>query len=440
MVIARAQFLSKLNQKHRSGSARARVLAPRRGVPGITRCLRATYDHSRYKLYSARYVLRGRAARPAIDERRLPAQGLFIDAEGLTSIQQCINQIVAARLQHCSIWPPRHRRAAGSTAWRCGLSPSRFNQNGRGIVEKGLVKNYVRTGIQLVQIFAVYAYLLYVGCNMISDGAELLMLTPYSKLVGCCILPILGAVPDGAIVLFSGLGPDAQENLDVGVGALAGSTVMLLTIPWGLAIFGGRVNLDDQGKPVYDVPRGTPRYSKEPSGVFGRAPKVRKMALWMAATALPYVVVEAGALLAESKGVDDEAKVSLMESNWALAALVLCLVGFVAYLYTQYQAAFGGAQDDILEAQTAKGTRAAVTGYGVGIVAALEPHLHLHTVADADSYQGLRDDEAMPTDAQLKLLRGVLGPYFSEDRCRESSRHRAAAVPGTTSRRWRFVG
>ena len=107
-----------------------------------------------------------------------------------------------------------------------------------------------------------------------------------------------------------------------------------------------------------------------------------------------------------------------MESNWALAALVLCLVGFVAYLYTQYQAAFGGSRDDILEAQTAKGTRAAVTGYGVGIVAALEPHLHLHTVADADSYQGLRDDEAMPTDAQLKLLRGVLGPYFSEDRCR----------------------
>ena len=75
---------------------------------------------------------------------------------------------------------------------------------------------------------------------MISDGAELLMLTPYSKLVGCCILPILGAVPDGAIVLFSGLGPDAQENLDVGVGALAGSTVMLLTIPWGRALCGNQ--------------------------------------------------------------------------------------------------------------------------------------------------------------------------------------------------------
>ena len=68
------------------------------------------------------------------------------------------------------------------------------------------------SSIQILQLFAAYAYLMYIGCSMISDGAELLMLTPYSKLVGCCILPILGAVPDGAIVLFSGLGPDAQES------------------------------------------------------------------------------------------------------------------------------------------------------------------------------------------------------------------------------------
>ena len=61
------------------------------------------------------------------------------------------------------------------------------------------------------------------------------------------VLPVLGAVPDGAIVLFSGLGPDAQEELSVGVGALAGSTIMLLTVPWALSVFAGRVSLDDQG-------------------------------------------------------------------------------------------------------------------------------------------------------------------------------------------------
>ena len=74
----------------------------------------------------------------------------------------------------------------------------------------------------------MYAYILYIGCSLISDGSELLMLTKYSKLVGSTVLPVLGAVPDGAIVLFSGVGPDAQTQLDVGIGALAGSTVMLV--------------------------------------------------------------------------------------------------------------------------------------------------------------------------------------------------------------------
>ena len=32
-------------------------------------------------------------------------------------------------------------------------------------------------------------------------------------------------------MFFSGLGPDAQSQLSVGVGALAGSTIMLLTVP-----------------------------------------------------------------------------------------------------------------------------------------------------------------------------------------------------------------
>lgn len=69
--------------------------------------------------------------------------------------------------------------------------------------------------------------------NMISDGSELLLLVPsLAGIVGSVVLPVLGAVPDGAIVLFSGMGDDAQEQLSVGVGALAGSTIMLLTIPW----------------------------------------------------------------------------------------------------------------------------------------------------------------------------------------------------------------
>ncbi len=80
---------------------------------------------------------------------------------------------------------------------------------------------------------------------MISEGSELLLLVPsLAGVVGSVVLPVLGAVPDGAIVLFSGMGDNAQEELTVGVGALAGSTIFLLTIPWALSILGGRVHVD----------------------------------------------------------------------------------------------------------------------------------------------------------------------------------------------------
>lgn len=65
--------------------------------------------------------------------------------------------------------------------------------------------------IQLCFLAFVYGYMLMYGSNMISDGSELLLLVPaWAGLVGSVVLPVLGAVPDGCMVLFSGLGPNAQ--------------------------------------------------------------------------------------------------------------------------------------------------------------------------------------------------------------------------------------
>ena len=98
--------------------------------------------------------------------------------------------------------------------------------------------------VQLMFLGGIYFMVLMYAADMISEGSELLLLVPsLAGIVGSVVLPVLGAVPDGAIVLFSGLGPDAQNQLNVGVGALAGSTVMLLTIPWFLSIYAGRVNI-----------------------------------------------------------------------------------------------------------------------------------------------------------------------------------------------------
>lgn len=102
----------------------------------------------------------------------------------------------------------------------------------------------------LLWLFFSYGYVLYSASGMISEGSELLLLVPsLAGLVGGVVLPLLGAVPDGAIMLFSGIGDieTAQETLSVGIGALAGSTIMLLTVPWALSVSAGSVNLKKSG-------------------------------------------------------------------------------------------------------------------------------------------------------------------------------------------------
>ena len=104
--------------------------------------------------------------------------------------------------------------------------------------------------IELLYLGATYAFILITASNWIKDGSEMLLLIPkYAGVVGSIVLPVLGAVPDGAIVLFSGLGPAEKvvEQVNVGVGALAGSTIMLLTVPWFLAMIAGRVNINSNG-------------------------------------------------------------------------------------------------------------------------------------------------------------------------------------------------
>jgi hypothetical protein len=114
--------------------------------------------------------------------------------------------------------------------------------------------------VQLLFVGGTYGYILFYASNLISDGSELLLLIPsMAGLVGSVVLPVLGAVPDGCMVLFAGLGPDAQSQLDVGIGTLAGSTIMLLTLPWFLSIVGGRVNIDPVTLlPNYRSPKLTP--------------------------------------------------------------------------------------------------------------------------------------------------------------------------------------
>merc|ERR1712086_108928 len=195
--------------------------------------------------------------------------------------------------------------------------------------------------VQLLFLACIYGYVLYVGSGYIGDGAEELELIDSIKgIVAALIIPILGAVPDGAIVLFSGMGDNAKEELDVGVGALAGSTIMLLTLPWFLSIYAGRVDLDEHGKGCYGTKKhqrlvkceGMTKEGVECSG------SVRKTGILMVITMLPYVLIQIAAFGYDCYHKDDTNKCS-GEGNFPLVGLIISIVFFLGYCWFQVREA-----------------------------------------------------------------------------------------------------
>lgn len=213
---------------------------------------------------------------------------------------------------------------------------------------------------QIVFLAVVYGYVLFQAANLLSDGSELLLLIPrIAPVVGSIVLPVLGAVPDGMMVLFSGLGPDAQSDISVGVGALAGSTIMLLTVPWFLAVHAGRVSIKD-GKATYARPADEPNGSwaklmpEDQSGLVsagvGVAPSIKNSAKIMLLTLVGYVVIQGAAFTQDSfhtpKALQEVAIEARGESYFALAGLVVCTLGLAIYMWVSATAEESAEHED----------------------------------------------------------------------------------------------
>ncbi|KAL1537928.1 sodium/calcium exchanger NCL-like [Salvia divinorum] len=97
-------------------------------------------------------------------------------------------------------------------------------------------------------LILVYGYLMFTAATYLSGGSELLLEILGPGIVGGLFLPILGALPDAMLILVSGMSGSvetAQSQVSVGMGLLAGSTVMLLTVIWGSCILVGKCDLQD---------------------------------------------------------------------------------------------------------------------------------------------------------------------------------------------------
>lgn len=140
-----------------------------------------------------------------------------------------------------------------------------------------------------------------------------------------------------AIILFSGLGSieEAQQTLSVGVGALAGSTIMLLTIPFAVSVYAGRVDIEEDGSTGYKKkPKLTEKHSfgenlKKTGVTISYA--VKHGGVIMCITTIPYFLIQVPAMFMHGPSET----IAKGEHWWSLAAMLICLIGLVAYMRLQ---------------------------------------------------------------------------------------------------------
>ncbi|KAF8391280.1 hypothetical protein HHK36_023582 [Tetracentron sinense] len=150
-------------------------------------------------------------------------------------------------------------------------------------------------------LILVYGYLMFLAATYLSNGSELLLEILGPGIIGGLFLPILGALPDAMLILVSGLSGSkeiAQSQVLVGMGLLAGSTVMLLTLLWGSCVVVGKCDIENSI--AIDL-RDTKGLSLNGSGV--------STDIWttyaariMAVSVIPFIIVQLPQVLHTTSG------------------------------------------------------------------------------------------------------------------------------------------
>jgi len=184
-------------------------------------------------------------------------------------------------------------------------------------------------------LLAFYGVILSFGAKTISDGSELLLeLFPkWGTVVGALLLPVLGAVPDSAIIIMSGAFgtvEEAQEQVSVGVGTLAGSTIMLLTVPWAASMMVARCDLDLMSGEAIDGQCNGLSLTRQGVTVDEDTPTNSKI---MLITSLAYFIVQG---IAFAYVYDPEGNAAhKVESPFALVGFIACVILLLGYCVYQ---------------------------------------------------------------------------------------------------------
>ncbi|XP_034932426.2 sodium/calcium exchanger NCL2-like [Populus alba] len=93
-------------------------------------------------------------------------------------------------------------------------------------------------------LIAVYEYMLFHGEGYLASGGEKIFRILGPGVFGASAFQVLGALPESLILLASGLlntREVAQESVSTGVGLLAGTSILLLTLLWGTCVIAGSI-------------------------------------------------------------------------------------------------------------------------------------------------------------------------------------------------------
>ncbi|CAK7350085.1 unnamed protein product [Dovyalis caffra] len=191
-------------------------------------------------------------------------------------------------------------------------------------------------------LILVYGYLMFLAATYLSGGSELLLAILGPGIVGGLFLPILGALPDAMLILVSGLSGSketAQNQVSVGMGLLAGSTVMLITIIWGSCVVVGKCDIRETDDVAIDG-KNTKEFSLTGSGV--------STDIWtcyaariMAVSVLPFIVVQLPQVLHSTSG----------RHLAVLIGLILSLAMLISYCLYQSDGANVSAFNNMLNGE-----------------------------------------------------------------------------------------
>lgn len=101
-------------------------------------------------------------------------------------------------------------------------------------------------------LIVVYEYLLFHGESYVASGGERIFKILGPGIFGACAFQVIGSLPEALILLASGLLSSrdvAEECVLTGVGLLAGSTILLLTVLWGTCVILANEDYSNQLKP-----------------------------------------------------------------------------------------------------------------------------------------------------------------------------------------------